>query len=109
MSWWKHAVVGAIAGVLPDAALALYGWRRRRLGDDEVPVRVHRVLHGARGLVLAVGLAYASHLVADRLTKHRLPAWVFNDEHWCGDLAPLAVLAAGYLDVGRHGVEVGTG
>lgn len=80
MTAWKHALmgaaVGAVGGVVPDAALSLYGWRRRRLPADNPLVRVHRFLHGPGGLVLALLASYGVHLVADRYTRHPLPPWL---------------------------------
>jgi hypothetical protein len=71
MSSGKHALLGAAVAVLPDAALALFGWRRRWLEPDHPLVRLHRWLHSANGAWLIIIGAWASHLVADSWTSHR--------------------------------------
>lgn len=63
-----HMLLGAAAAMLPDAALATFGWRKRWLPETHPAVRVHRLLHSPAGIVL---LAVASHVVADRFSKHR--------------------------------------
>lgn len=69
-----HAALGALAGVIPDALLLTYGWRRRWLADEHWLVRAHLWLHSPAGTALAAGVAYASHLWADRRSTHRTEA-----------------------------------
>jgi hypothetical protein len=71
MNSGRHALLGAAAGVLPDAALALFGWRKRWLPETHPLVVAHRFLHSPASLPVVVGLAWASHLVADRCSTHR--------------------------------------
>ena len=66
-----HMIVGAAAAAAPDAALALFGWRRRWLPETHPLVRAHRWLHSPAGLVVPLALGWASHLVADRYSWHR--------------------------------------
>jgi hypothetical protein len=68
----SHALVGAVAGVLPDCALFLYGWRRRWLPPTHPLVRLHRFLHSPAGLIVAAALGWASHLLLDRYSTHRV-------------------------------------
>lgn len=68
-----HAVAGAVAGIAPDVALAAFRWRRGWLPRSHPLVRVHAALHQTPwGLVIAVALAWCSHLVLDRVTKHNI-------------------------------------
>lgn len=74
MTTWEHATLGALVGAicatLPDAALWCFGWRADWLPETHWLVKLHRSLH-APSLVLAGALGYASHLWADRLSRHR--------------------------------------
>lgn len=67
------AAVGAVAAVAPDAALALFGWRRTWLPESHPLVRAHRFLHSGSGLALVAVLAWASHVVIDRYSEHNEP------------------------------------
>ena len=76
MTWGKHAAlgaaVGALSGLAPDAALALFGWRSRWLPERHALVRLHRALHDPRLLAFTAAAAgYASHVIADQLSTHR--------------------------------------
>ena len=76
MKAWEHAAIGAAVAVAPDVALALFGWRRRCLGADHPLVRAHKALHSPLAVLGVIGAAYASHVLLDRLSAHRLPRWV---------------------------------
>jgi hypothetical protein len=65
------AVVGAAAAAAPDAALALFGWRRTWLPATHPLVRAHQFLHSPAGIVVPVTAGWISHLVADRYSAHR--------------------------------------
>lgn len=67
-----HAALGAAAGLAPDVALvAVHALGRRRwLPPDHPAVRAHRLLHHPAAVAVALAAAYATHLVADRLTAH---------------------------------------
>lgn len=67
----SHAALGAVVALLPDAALAAFGWRKDWLPESHPLVRVHRFLHSPEGMALVVAAAYASHLIADRHSTHR--------------------------------------
>lgn len=71
MTSGRHALLGAAVAVAPDAALALFGWRKRWLPPSHPLVRAHRALHSTASLPLVVGLAWGSHLLADRCSTHR--------------------------------------
>lgn len=68
MKWPAHMALGAAAAILPDAALALYGWRSDWLPENHALVRVHRALHHP---AFIVAVAVATHIIADRYSKHR--------------------------------------
>lgn len=68
------AAVGAVAALLPDAALYCFGWRRDWLPGSHPLVRAHRVLHSPWSVVAAAAVAgWASHVVADRYSQHSAP------------------------------------
>lgn len=67
----RHAMLGAVVAVLPDVVLIAFAWRRDWLPESNRLVRAHRFLHSPASLPLVVGLAWASHLVADRYSVHR--------------------------------------
>jgi len=71
MPWHKHALIGAGAALLPDAALALFGWRRTWLPESHPLVRLHRFLHSPQGLVWLLFVAMASHILVDWFSPHR--------------------------------------
>lgn len=66
-----HALVGAAAALVPDVALALFGWRKQWLPESHSLVRAHRMLHGPMGIGLAVAFGMISHIVLDRYSSHR--------------------------------------
>lgn len=66
-----HALLGAAVAVAPDAALALFGWRRAWLPESHPLVVAHRWLHSPAAVPVVAAAAWASHLVADRLSSHR--------------------------------------
>jgi len=66
-----HALVGAGAALLPDVMLLAFGWRRSWLPESHPLVRTHRWLHSPSGLVTVALLAYGSHLLIDRHSRHR--------------------------------------
>lgn len=65
------AAVGAAAAAAPDAALALFGWRRTWLPETHPLVRAHRFLHRPAGLIVPLTAGWVSHLIADRYSTHR--------------------------------------
>lgn len=71
MNTLEHMVLGAAVAAAPDAALALFGWRRTWLPPHHPLVRLHRWLHGPASVLLVVALAWLSHIAADRLSAHR--------------------------------------
>ncbi len=66
-----HFVIGGVSAVLPDIALALFGWRKTWLGDEHPLVKVHRFLHGPRGLIFIILIGWSSHIIIDWLSPHR--------------------------------------
>lgn len=64
----RHALLGATVAVLPDVVLATYGWRKTWLPETHPLVRAHRFLHRPEAVVAA---AWASHVIADRYSRHR--------------------------------------
>jgi hypothetical protein len=66
-----HAVVGAGVALLPDVMLLAFGWRRSWLLESHPLVRTHRWLHSPSGLITVALLAYGSHLLIDRHSRHR--------------------------------------
>lgn len=74
-----HVAAGAVGGLLPDVALAAYGWRRRYLEPGHPLVCLHRALHGPGGVILACAAGAAIHVLLDRHARHRLPSWVECD------------------------------
>jgi hypothetical protein len=77
-----HVVVGALAAALPDLAL-LFVVRREWLPHDHPVIRLHHFLHTSPwGFVVAGLIGWASHLVADRYTKHNIAPGVRAKRGW---------------------------
>lgn len=66
-----HMVIGAVAGAAPDVALFMFGWRKKWMPESHPLVRAHRFLHSPASIPLIIGLAWASHLIADAYSPHR--------------------------------------
>lgn len=77
----EHIVIGAVTAALPDAALALFGWRKEWLPESHPLVKAHRFLHSPASIPAIVGLAWVSHLIADRMSPHRTGP----GQNWRGD------------------------
>lgn len=67
----SHVAIGAVVGALPDVMLLAFGWRKEWLPETHPLVRAHRVLHDPRMIPVIVGLAWASHIIADHYSPHR--------------------------------------
>ena len=67
----EHLLIGAVAGALPDIALAAFGWRKKWLPESHPWVKLHRFLHSPASVPVIVGIAWASHLIADHYSPHR--------------------------------------
>lgn len=67
----EHMAIGAITAALPDMMLAAFGWRKTWLPESHFLVRAHRFLHSPASIPVVIGLAWASHLVADKFSPHR--------------------------------------
>lgn len=77
-----HVLTGALVAAVPDVMLLLV-IRREWLPRDHWVIRAHAFLHQSPwGFVLAACLGWASHLVADRLTKHNLAPGVRGKRKW---------------------------
>jgi len=72
----QHAIAGAAVGIIsaimPDIILVSFGLREEWLPESHLLVRSHRFLHDHRGVLLIVVLAWASHVVIDRFSEHRM-------------------------------------
>jgi hypothetical protein len=64
-------LIGAVGALLPDAALATFGWRREWLSAKHPLVILHRFLHSPYGWLLALAIGYLSHIVVDHYSTHR--------------------------------------
>ena len=71
MNAWRHAAIGAAAGVAPDILLTLFGWRRRWLPESHPLVRGHRFLHGRASIPVIIVVAWSLHIAIDKRSKHR--------------------------------------
>ena len=81
-SFVQHATIGAVAGIAPDAVLAVFAWRKQWLPVDHPLVRVHRFIHGPGGFGVAVALGVAAHIVADHYMEHNLAPGVRGRRPW---------------------------
>lgn len=70
MKPWSHFILGGLVSTLPDVPLLLYGWRKDWVPETHPLVRLTRFLHTWKGLLLILGLAYVSHLLADAFSSH---------------------------------------
>lgn len=78
-----HMMVGALAGAAPDVVLLAIAPHRRWLPRDHPLVRAHAWLHRSPvGLCAAVALAWGSHMVLDRYTRHRTPTGTRERRGW---------------------------
>lgn len=77
-----HIVAGALVAAVPDVML-LFVIKREWLPREHPIIRAHAWLHQSPwGFVLAGCLGWASHLVADRLTRHNLAPNVRGKRGW---------------------------
>lgn len=67
----KHIIAAVVGGVAPDVMLLFFGWRKVWLPESHPLVKLHRLLHSPRGLVLAWLIGWTTHVVADWLSPHR--------------------------------------
>lgn len=68
--WHTHFVVGGLAGLLPDIALVLFGWRKTWVPESDPLVRTHRALHTWHMALWVVVLGIVSHIALDKVTRH---------------------------------------
>jgi hypothetical protein len=77
-----HMATAAVVAALPDAALLL-AVRRAWLPRDHPVIRAHAWLHQSPwGFVIAACLGWASHLVADRFSRHTIEPGVRARRGW---------------------------
>jgi hypothetical protein len=77
----SHMVIGAVVGALPDVMLVTFAWRKKWMPESNALVKAHRLLHDPRVIPVVVGLAWASHLLADYYSPHRTGP----NQNWKGE------------------------
>lgn len=61
-------ITGAIASVIPDLALSLYGNKTEYITRDNPIVKLHHLLHSYKGILLIGTICYSLHIIVDWYT-----------------------------------------